>query len=169
MSGEPVSVRKLKVRVMIPTKMADCWVINREAKVSPITMPIYFARSPSSIFKAMKLTSSHVLSCLLSGFPAKERLLMGRRHPAGEGKPPRPPKRSAGNPRLCPPHSCASSSSLFPLLENFTSRGSPACRQLAKITRILPEVRALFLAVEKTRKNMANSVGGLAQPFGDRK
>ena len=54
MSGRPTSVRKLKVRVMIPAKIADCCVIRSEANVRPMTMPMYLARSPISIFIAIK-------------------------------------------------------------------------------------------------------------------
>ena len=48
--------QNLKVRVIIPAKTADCCVIGSEAKVSPMTMPKYFARSPKSILRAMKFT-----------------------------------------------------------------------------------------------------------------
>ena len=44
---------KLKVRAMSPVKIAGCWVMMNEAKVSPITMPKYLLRSPISIFKAV--------------------------------------------------------------------------------------------------------------------
>ena len=53
-SGSPTSVRKLNVRVMTPRKIADCCVIKSEANVSPMIIPMYSARSPISIFRAMK-------------------------------------------------------------------------------------------------------------------
>src|SRR5580692_6925859 len=34
--------------------MPACWVISSEAKVSPMMMPRYLARSPTSIFRAMR-------------------------------------------------------------------------------------------------------------------
>src|SRR3954471_564061 len=39
---------------MSPTKMAACCVISSDAKVRPTMIPIYFARSPTSIFHATK-------------------------------------------------------------------------------------------------------------------
>jgi hypothetical protein len=43
---------------MRPVKMEDCWVMRREAKVSPMMMPRYFPRSPINIFRAIKYMES---------------------------------------------------------------------------------------------------------------
>ena len=52
-----MSVTKLKVRLITPLKIADGHVTRNDAKVSPMTMPMYLARSPNSILSAMKFTS----------------------------------------------------------------------------------------------------------------
>ena len=57
-SGSVVSVRNPNVRVISPRNIADCWVMSSDANVNPMTMPRYLARSPISIFKAMKFISS---------------------------------------------------------------------------------------------------------------
>jgi hypothetical protein len=51
-SGSPTSVIALYVRSISPTKIAACCVINSDANVSPMMIPKYFARSPTSILKA---------------------------------------------------------------------------------------------------------------------
>jgi len=37
-----------------PTKIAACCVMRNDAKVSPMRIPRYFARSPTSIFSEMR-------------------------------------------------------------------------------------------------------------------
>lgn len=67
MSGSEVSLKNPKVRLISPTKIAACCVIKSDAKVSPIRMPRYLARSPTSIFHAMKFMAS-----FLSARPARK-------------------------------------------------------------------------------------------------
>src|ERR1700741_2032182 len=54
MSGKPMSVTKLNVRLITPVKIAEGQVTRNEANVRPMTMPMYFARSPSNILMAIK-------------------------------------------------------------------------------------------------------------------
>ena len=53
-SGKARSEIAPYVRDIRPTKIPSCCVISSEANVSPMTMPRYFARSPTSIFSATK-------------------------------------------------------------------------------------------------------------------
>ena len=55
-------LRKLNVRLITPVKMADGQVTRNEANVSPMTIPTYLARSPSSILSAMKFMTRRICS-----------------------------------------------------------------------------------------------------------
>jgi hypothetical protein len=46
------------VRLITPLKIADGQVTRNEANVSPMMMPTYFARSPSSILMAIKFIAT---------------------------------------------------------------------------------------------------------------
>src|SRR3974377_1708173 len=72
-SGKPISVTKLNVRLITPVKMAEGQVTRNEANVRPMTIPRYLARSPSSIFSAIKFIC--VYFCAEPGNLADRRLL----------------------------------------------------------------------------------------------